>query len=367
MGSIWKNLLLVFSIFMAWLSPLGLVGLTVLDFPQTITNILMQSAFLLVSVSNIAIVIWVGIDSNNIQKKYPDEKMNPVYAILGVLFFSLLGFLSYLFFRDKIMEKHNQLKPILSKNKFTALILGLITITVLSIGTPLLIVFANREELAARYQAEETKTNTEVNENVNENTNISENKNVNLTNANTAAEPDLVNINENVNENKNVNLNANTARTASIYNECFFLVKTSENCEFKTAVPVRTYDYDQDNIIGVNEASIGTTNNNIDSDGDGIPDGLEVAQHTDPLSVENTAIDKQSFSPEYISPYDEDFDGIHFTYENAIGTDPNNPDSDGDGFNDGEEAIKGYNPLGQGMVEYEYETTEEWVQATGFK
>jgi flagellar biosynthesis/type III secretory pathway M-ring protein FliF/YscJ len=32
------------------------------------------------------------------------------------------------------------------------------------------------------------------------------------------------------------------------------------------------------------------------------------------------------------------------------GTDPNNPDSDGDGFLDGEEVMKGYNPLGAGKL-----------------
>ena len=32
-------------------------------------------------------------------------------------------------------------------------------------------------------------------------------------------------------------------------------------------------------------------------------------------------------------------------------TDPNNPDTDGDGYLDGEEVMKGYNPLGEGKLE----------------
>ncbi|MBE2223801.1 MAG: protein kinase [Anaerolineae bacterium] len=45
---------------------------------------------------------------------------------------------------------------------------------------------------------------------------------------------------------------------------------------------------------------------------------------------------------------DNDKDGIANTDEIALGTDPDNPDSDGDGFNDGKEQQQGTNPLDRG-------------------
>lgn len=51
-------------------------------------------------------------------------------------------------------------------------------------------------------------------------------------------------------------------------------------------------------------------------------------------------------------PYDADIDndGLPNKTEEAIGTDPNNPDSDSDGFNDGMEVRNSYNPLGSGKM-----------------
>jgi len=42
---------------------------------------------------------------------------------------------------------------------------------------------------------------------------------------------------------------------------------------------------------------------------------------------------------------DSDFDGLSDDKEKEIGTDPFNPDTDGDGYFDGTEVEKGYNPL----------------------
>ncbi|HCC84013.1 TPA: hypothetical protein DEP96_04155 [Candidatus Uhrbacteria bacterium] len=47
---------------------------------------------------------------------------------------------------------------------------------------------------------------------------------------------------------------------------------------------------------------------------------------------------------------DADNDGLTAKEETKYGTDPNNPDSDGDGFNDGDEVAKSYNPLGAGKL-----------------
>lgn len=44
---------------------------------------------------------------------------------------------------------------------------------------------------------------------------------------------------------------------------------------------------------------------------------------------------------------DSDYDGLPDKIEQAIGTDANNPDSDGDSYKDGTEVINGYDPLGK--------------------
>ena len=47
---------------------------------------------------------------------------------------------------------------------------------------------------------------------------------------------------------------------------------------------------------------------------------------------------------------DPDFDGLEGYDEAQYGTDPRNPDTDGDGFKDGDEVEAGYNPNGQGSL-----------------
>lgn len=47
---------------------------------------------------------------------------------------------------------------------------------------------------------------------------------------------------------------------------------------------------------------------------------------------------------------DSDNDGLTSAQEAQYGTDPNNPDTDGDGFKDGDEVSAGYNPKGAGRL-----------------
>jgi hypothetical protein len=47
---------------------------------------------------------------------------------------------------------------------------------------------------------------------------------------------------------------------------------------------------------------------------------------------------------------DADHDGLAWEDEIELGTDPNNPDTDGDGYVDGEEVRGGFNPLGEGRL-----------------
>lgn len=68
-----------------------------------------------------------------------------------------------------------------------------------------------------------------------------------------------------------------------------------------------------------------------DSDSDGLPDGWEVANFGSVGAVLGTA--------------DEDNDGLSNAEEYDLETDPFNPDTDGDGVEDGIEVTRGWNPL----------------------
>ncbi|MCD4753798.1 MAG: protein kinase [Anaerolineaceae bacterium] len=77
-------------------------------------------------------------------------------------------------------------------------------------------------------------------------------------------------------------------------------------------------DNDEDGLTNDREILLGTDPNNPDTDGDGLNDGLEVNQYgTNPLNQDSDA--------------DTLTDGEEV---NEIGTSPTNPDTDGDGIND---------------------------------
>jgi len=84
---------------------------------------------------------------------------------------------------------------------------------------------------------------------------------------------------------------------------------------------------------------LGTDPLNPDSDGDLINDGQEVIDTTNPLN------DCDSIGGTVLSNSDCDNDGLTTSEEDAIGTDPDNTDSDGDLINDGQEVIDGTDPL----------------------
>ncbi|PJE76077.1 hypothetical protein COV04_00915 [Candidatus Uhrbacteria bacterium CG10_big_fil_rev_8_21_14_0_10_48_11] len=77
----------------------------------------------------------------------------------------------------------------------------------------------------------------------------------------------------------------------------------------------------------------GPTSSAEDTDQDGLSNAQEIAAGTDPLNP------------------DTDGDGLFDGEEvRSFGTDPLNPDTDGDGFTDGEEVRNGYNPKGSGRL-----------------
>lgn len=70
---------------------------------------------------------------------------------------------------------------------------------------------------------------------------------------------------------------------------------------------------------------------------------IEEEELTDPLWLERINQIKLGF-------IDTDGDGLSDVSEEYIGTDLKNPDTDSDGYNDLEEILNGYNPLGEGIL-----------------
>ncbi len=92
-------------------------------------------------------------------------------------------------------------------------------------------------------------------------------------------------------------------------------------CGSSEEVVEETIDSDNDGLTDEMEMELGTDPNNPDTDGDGLTDGEEVNEYgTDPLEA------------------DTDGDGLSDGEEvNSYNTDPLNEDTDGDGLTDGEE------------------------------
>jgi hypothetical protein len=93
-------------------------------------------------------------------------------------------------------------------------------------------------------------------------------------------------------------------------------------------------DFDGDGLTNLEEFEAGTDPSNPDTDGDGLNDGDEINVHgTDPLRA------------------DTDGDGLSDGAEiNIHETDPLNPDTDGDGFGDFQEVIHGSDPKNAASV-----------------
>ena len=99
---------------------------------------------------------------------------------------------------------------------------------------------------------------------------------------------------------------------------------------------VGTADCDNDGLDNDGEDTAGTDNNNPDTDGDGLTDGDEVNNGSDPTN---------SCSPNTTGDADCDGDGLTNDEEDTLGTDPNDADTDNDNINDGVEVNQGSDPL----------------------
>jgi hypothetical protein len=93
-------------------------------------------------------------------------------------------------------------------------------------------------------------------------------------------------------------------------------------------------DTDYDDLSDGEEVALGTDPCRPDTDRDGLPDGWEMSNGLDPLS--NVGDDG--------TVGDSDEDGLENIDEYLNGTDPNLPDTDGDGVNDGQEVSQNSDP-----------------------
>ncbi|MFA7654253.1 MAG: L,D-transpeptidase family protein [Candidatus Magasanikbacteria bacterium] len=94
-------------------------------------------------------------------------------------------------------------------------------------------------------------------------------------------------------------------------------------------------DIDSDGLSDDDEINIYHTDpNNSDTDGDGYDDGIEIINGYSPLVVNKKMME-----------VDTDNDGLNDYLEISLGTGINNPDSDSDGYKDGVEVYSGFNPL----------------------
>ena len=113
-------------------------------------------------------------------------------------------------------------------------------------------------------------------------------------------------------------------------------------------------DKDMDMLSDYSELVLGTALGCPDTDGDGIPDGWEIANMLDPLDKNDATkdYDRDGLNniDEYIiggDPYrkDKDEDGLEDKYEPMHNTDPSDPDTDNDYLLDGLELNYGLDPL----------------------
>ena len=84
---------------------------------------------------------------------------------------------------------------------------------------------------------------------------------------------------------------------------------------------------------------------------------MDIDEYNGPLL---TPDDPGFYDNHTIDKIDSDSDGLSDMLESIYGTDINNPDTDGDGYTDGEEVDNGYNPLGEGLISLPPPSYDDW-------
>jgi LPXTG-site transpeptidase (sortase) family protein len=105
-------------------------------------------------------------------------------------------------------------------------------------------------------------------------------------------------------------------------------------------------DLDADGVSNKDEYKYLSDPQNRDTDNDGFTDGNEVSLKLNPAGEGSLLESKIKPSED-----DPDADGLSSSTEKLFGTDPNKKDSDGDGFDDFKELSDGYDPTGVGLIQ----------------
>lgn len=115
-----------------------------------------------------------------------------------------------------------------------------------------------------------------------------------------------------------------------------FLAACVLACVLLRPVPLMAAeDVDQDGLADAWEEVFQTDPRRADTDGDGFFDGEEIRQGFDPRQSGGARLKET----------DADEDGLTDRFEFLFKTNPRAQDSDGDGYGDGQEITKGYDPL----------------------
>ena len=103
-------------------------------------------------------------------------------------------------------------------------------------------------------------------------------------------------------------------------------------------------DLDSDSLTNQTEYNIGTNPRNLDTDGDGLPDGWEYTYDLDPLDNGVTGTGTTVVFTEHGAGGDPDADGLTNADELLLQTHPRNADTDGDQLRDGWEVLYDWDP-----------------------
>src|SRR6056297_990067 len=112
----------------------------------------------------------------------------------------------------------------------------------------------------------------------------------------------------------------------------------------------RLGDYDDDGLNNRDEVRLGANLSAVDTDGDGVHDGVEVSEYNTSVTAADSDGDGLGDSREIAlgsapTTADTDDDGLDDGREIAVGSDPLSADTDDDGLDDGREIELGSDPL----------------------
>jgi len=133
------------------------------------------------------------------------------------------------------------------------------------------------------------------------------------------------------NQNENSNQNVNSTVILNVHSD----VQTNENTN--TISANSNSEGNVNGVVNLNAANVNSANVNS-------------ASNTNSNVNVSTNVHTNTSDDDTTSAKDTDNDGLTDTLELIYGTDINNPDTDGDGYLDGQEIQNGFNPKGPGKL-----------------